>query len=301
MESLRKIAGMDLIKVPKIHLDGFQQEIRKNIYLEFFFKKCRVLITPDYEYLATGETTTEEETALEIILQEKRGLMDKFKDYLIYDLCYYSALLETNSYYITLNRNLLIARLVSIEDDPTSFIVKLYTIARGDLPDNYGDKIYLGRDRISLKTTHRDHFALKYIRNSLIEQFLKLKERMKSNLPDFEYSEMEKEYLSEMEETISDFAEIATEIQERFPVEISSKTMEEEGMILANMQFRNLKHILIELDDSVREIQTRLFEMNYAHAARYVTKFSKDVTNDINFVMFKVNGRISDAINRIHV
>jgi hypothetical protein len=38
-----------------------------------------------------------------------------------------------------------------------------------------------------------------------------------------------------------------------------------------------------------------------AHAARYVTKLRKDLTNDINYIMVKVNGRISDAVNGIHV
>jgi hypothetical protein len=38
-----------------------------------------------------------------------------------------------------------------------------------------------------------------------------------------------------------------------------------------------------------------------SHAARYVTKLRKDLTNDINYIMVKVNGRISDAVNGIRV
>jgi hypothetical protein len=36
-------------------------------------------------------------------------------------------------------------------------------------------------------------------------------------------------------------------------------------------------------------------------AARYVTKLRKDLTNGVNYVMMKVNGRISDAVNGIHI
>lgn len=38
-----------------------------------------------------------------------------------------------------------------------------------------------------------------------------------------------------------------------------------------------------------------------SHAARYVTKLRKDLVNDINYVMLKVNGRINDAVNGIHI
>jgi hypothetical protein len=67
-----------------------------------------------------------------------------------------------------------------------------------------------------------------------------------------------------------------------------------------NSRFRELKHLLIEADDVLRETEERLFE-SAPHAARYVTKFRKDVTNDVNYIMLKVNGRISDAVNGIRI
>jgi hypothetical protein len=47
-------------------------------------------------------------------------------------------------------------------------------------------------------------------------------------------------------------------------------------------------------------MEQRLFEQAKT-AARYVTKLRKDVTNDINYIMMKVNGRISDTINAIRL
>lgn len=290
-----------MLRVPQFHLDHFQEGIRKNLYLEFFFKSCRVLVTPDLNTITTGKADEEEEASLEIILKEKPDVIDKIKDYLQYDLTHYSALLETNSYYLTLNDYLLIARFVSLDDDPLSFIVKLYTINAMDLPANYSDKIYIGRDRISLQSLHRPHFGLKFIRNSLIEQFLKLKDRLKDHLGEEAYLEIESEFLGSMEDSIGDFAESAKEIEASFPNDISSKTMEESALIQANVKYRELKHILIEVEETLREMRGFMFRNNQDVAVRYVTKFLKDVTNNVNFIMFKVNGRISDAVNRIHL
>lgn len=301
MQNLNKIATMEMVRIPKFGMDSFQEEILNNLYLEFFLEKCRVLLTPDYGYFTTGESAPEERATVEAILESSRDLLDKLKHYILYNLSLYSALLETNSYYLTLNNHLLICRFVADESHEDDFVLKLYTLSVQDIPANYRDKIYIGRDFISLKTLRRDHFGIKRIRNSLIEQFLKLKKRLAEHLPEKEYTELEKEYLQEAEETIGDFAEATNQIIETFPVEISVNSLETAALIQANMHFRELKHILIELEDSLRDLESVMFERNHARGVRYVTKFIKDVTNYINFILFKVNGRISDAINKIHV
>ena len=58
--------------------------------------------------------------------------------------------------------------------------------------------------------------------------------------------------------------------------------------------------VLIEMDGVLSEMEQELFEQA-KDAARYVTKLRKDVTNDINYIMMKVNGRISDSINAIRL
>ncbi|HQI21015.1 MAG TPA: hypothetical protein PLW55_16815, partial [Leptospiraceae bacterium] len=108
------------------------------------------------------------------------------------------------------------------------------------------------------------------------------------------------EFLSEVEELIGEFAEASNRIMEKFPVEINTRTLERESLVQANAQFRNLKHILMEIEESLREMEQNLFEKDSPRAVRYVTKFKKDVVNDINTIMFKINGRISDAVNGIH-
>lgn len=300
MENFDKIGQTEMMKVPHFHLDEFQTRVLNNLHLEFFLKKCRFIITPDYRYLLTGEADEKETGILDYKIPEKREALEKLKLLLIYDLSLYSALLETNSYYIASNGHLLICRFNAVKDHPEAFELKLYTISRDDLPENYKDKIYLGRDYISIKNLRKEHFGLRYMRNSLIEQLMHLRARMMELLPEETREDLEEEFLSEVEELIGEFAEASNRIMEKFPVEINTRTLERESLVQANAQFRNLKHILMEIEESLREMEQNLFEKDSPRAVRYVTKFKKDVVNDINTIMFKINGRISDAVNGIH-
>jgi hypothetical protein len=73
------------------------------------------------------------------------------------------------------------------------------------------------------------------------------------------------------------------------------------GAVLAvNHDFRELKHVLADAEVLAREMEERMLAAG-SHAARYVTKLRKDLTNDVNYIMLKVNGRINDAVNGIHV
>jgi len=49
-----------------------------------------------------------------------------------------------------------------------------------------------------------------------------------------------------------------------------------------------------------REMEERLLAAG-SDAARYATKLRKDLANDVNYILLKVNGRISDAVNGIHI
>lgn len=301
MKILDEIIKMDLIEIPEFTMDHFQSEILNNLHFEFFFKSCRVLVTPKLQFIPIGESSEEEENLLQAVLNENADALNKLKRYLIHNLSLYSALLESNSYYITLNDHLLISRFVPVKDRTGSFEVKLYTVSKQDLPNNYKDKLYLGRDFVSLKTLNREHFDLKHIRDSLIDQVVKLKERIAQFTPNEHLEEMEHEYLEEVDELMQEFSEKATALLESFPADLNSHSLEAEALIQANMQFRDLKHILIEVEETVREMESRLFILNAPRATRYVTKFKKDIVNDINYMMFKVNGRISDTINNIHI
>ena len=61
MDSLTAIASRESIDVPAFPLDRFQSAVLKQLHLEFFFAKCRVLITPHLRFETTGESHEEEE------------------------------------------------------------------------------------------------------------------------------------------------------------------------------------------------------------------------------------------------
>ena len=110
MERLKKISEMEMIRIPRFTPDYFQEQIMLNLHLEFFFEKSRVLVTPDFDILTTGETTPRELDEFAALLESRRDKIVNLKEYLIYQLAIYSSLLESNSYYISLNNHLIIYR-----------------------------------------------------------------------------------------------------------------------------------------------------------------------------------------------
>jgi hypothetical protein len=303
MDNLKKISAMEMVKLPDFPMDQFQKETLDNLYIEFFLSNCRALITPDNRIITTGVPKGTEVHDLETLIKDHKDLLPKIRTNLIYNLSHYSALLETNSYFITLNNNLLIARFVSHPGDDDRFVIKVYTIMKEDLPDRYFDKMYLGRDIFSLKTLRRPHFGLKDMRDSLEEQIEKVSERMKAILsenPEI-MEEFMNEFLEEIEDTISEFSEQSSLLLSSFPEDISSANLEMSALTDVNHDFRELKHILQDIDETLHDAETYLFEKDQMRAVRYITKFRKDITNYIYFIMAKVNGRISDSINKIWI
>jgi hypothetical protein len=297
MQSLNTIVSEESLHVPDYHLDHFQARVLEELHLEFFFARCRFLITPACRYVTTGKATREEITQLEGILAQRQEVVEELKRYLMYGLTLYSALLETNSYHIEVNDHLVIARFVGLKD---GFEVKLYTLRAEDLPARYEDKIYLGRDVVRLDRLDRDHFGLREMRRALREQNVKLRRRLDEHVPERLRRKLEKDYLADLQELVEDFSTRAGEILKEFPPAFPGDELDWRVLLEMNRHFRELKHRLVETDALLQDMEKALFDKARA-AARYVTKFRKDVTNDVNYIMLKVNGRITDAVNGIRL
>lgn len=300
MKNLETLKHLKHLKLPNFHLDGFQKNIKENIYLEFFLKKSRVLITPNHQYYFTGHAEEEELIQVEALIKEK-DLFENIKEFIICNLALYSALIETNSYYIENNLNSIICRLVPQNQSKDHFELKVYTIHPDELPENYKDKIYLGRDFVNITSLHRDYLGLNSIVNSLREQIKKLEKRLMNYIPREIFSEIQSEYLIEIKELIEEFAELSLEITDNYPKEISKKKLKENQLIEINKTFRNLKHILIDIEETISELDEKLIQYVLNQANKYVIKFKKDITNYIHYILIKVNGRISDSLNHIHI
>jgi hypothetical protein len=299
MDSLTAIVDGDSIRVPEFSLDRFQDELLRNLHLEFFLESCRVLITPHLRYTTTGSATREEEERLEALLAEKQDQIQQIKRYLLLNLSLYSGLLESNSYDIALNNHLLISRFVDFKAHPGVYEVKLYTLSQDDLIAHYGDKIYLGRDFVSFARLQRDHFGIVWIRDSLRQQLTRLATRVAGLAGPAERPWLERELLPELEESVEEFASEVDALTAECPARVSPGG-DPEALLEVNSRFREVKHTLSEAEVTLREAETRLIATS-SDVARYVTKLRKDLTNYVDYVMMKINGRLSDAVNGIHL
>ncbi len=297
MKTLSALVERDSFEVPAFALDDFQKKVRESLYLEFFLARGRLIVTPHLSHLTTEEASPAEEERVLSILDEKQDLLEQLKLYLLYNLSLYSALLETNSYFIALNEHRLISRFLPY--DPGVCEVKLYTLPPGDHPlERYGDRIYLGRDCLPLDSPRRPHLGLGYLRQSLPEQVGKLKSRLERHAKAGERAALE--LLEDLEGLVDEFAQKADAVLRAYPPEISSRALRPATLLEVNRDFREIKHVLSDAEILVREMEEGMLAAG-SHAARYVTKLRKDLTNDINYIMVKVNGRINDAVNGIRV
>ena len=295
MKTLSALVERDSFEVPAFALDTFQKKVRESLHLEFFLARGRLIVTPHLSHLTTDEASPAEKERVRAILDEKQDLLEQLKLYLLYDLSQYSALLETNSYFVATNEHRLICRFLPY--GPGACEVKLYTLPPGDPLERYGDRIYLGRDCLPLDSPHRPHLGLGYLRRSLPEQVAKLRSRLEQNARGRERVALE--LLEDLEGLADEFAQKADAVLRTYPPEISTKALRSETLLEVNRDFREIKHVLSDAEILVREMEEGMLREG-SHAARYVTKLRKDLTNDINYIMVKVNGRISDAVNGIH-
>jgi len=296
MKTLSALVEQDSFEVPAFALDHFQKKVRENLHLEFFLTRGRLILTPHLSHLTTDEASPAEEERVRSIVDEKQDLLEQMKLYLLYNLSLYSALLETNSYFVAVNEHRLISRFLPY--GPGVCEVKLYTLPPGDPLERYGDRIYLGRDCLPLDSPRRPHLGLGYLRQSLPEQVGKLKSRLERHAKAGERFELE--LVEDLEGLVDEFTQKADAVLRTYPPEISSRALRPETLLEVNREFRELKDILSDAEIVAREMEEGMLAAG-AHAARYVTKLRKDLTNDVNYIMLKVNGRINDAVNGIHI
>lgn len=297
MKDLEKLVSMKLPEFAQFEYDYLQQNVHKNLYIEIELDNETWLFGPDNRLIQTHGPRSKNEAAITSFLVRHKESLESLKSYLLLNLAVYSDLLETNSYYLTANHYLAIARFRPLPLGDGDFEVKVYTINESDLKANYKDKIYLGRDFISLENFSRRHFGLDYIAHSVAEQFRILTTKMEANLSDSTESEAHHSFHQEIEGTIAEFNQISHRILESLPGHIPFQADKKEILREANRLIRDVKHILIELRDTLTDWERELYHTFESGFGRYVTKYKKDIQVDINYINAKINGRITDFIN----
>ena len=223
-------------------------------------------------------------------------MLEQLKLYLLYDLSLHSALLETNSYDLAVNEHRLITRFLPY--GPGACEVKLYTLPPGDPILLYGDRIYLGRDCLRLDAPGRPHLGIAYMRQSLPEQLSKLRTRIAREGTPEGCVALESDFLEDLEALVEEFTQRADAVVRDHPPEISSRTLSAETLLEVSREVRDLKHVLCDAELVVRDLEEAMLAAG-SHTARYVTKLRKDLANDVDYLMSKVNGRIVDAVNGV--
>jgi hypothetical protein len=298
MKTLGVLVDRESYEVPAFNLDAFQKKVREGLHLEFFLSRGRLILTPHLSHLATGEATPAEEEKVRAILDEKQDVLEQLKLYLLYDLSLHSALLETNSYDLAVNEHRLISRFLPY--GPGACEVKLYTLPPGDPVERYGDRIYLGRDCVPLDSPRRPHLGIGYLRRSLPEQLAKLRARVARDGTPEDRAALESEFVEDLEALVEEFAQKADAVVRTYPPEISSRTLTAETLLEASRDFRDLKHVLCDAGLVVRDLEEQMLAAG-SHTARYVTKLRRDLANDVDYVMLRVNGRIGDSVNAVRL
>ena len=69
MKNLERITKLKLPKIKDFNMYYYQSEIQNHLFLEFFFKKSRFIITPKQEILTTGQFQEDELSKATIIVE----------------------------------------------------------------------------------------------------------------------------------------------------------------------------------------------------------------------------------------
>lgn len=268
----------DIPPTKHLRLDSFEREILHNMHLELLRADDYLLLSPGLMLLRPKEAADIEES-----LKGEEEFLTQLKRYVMQELVFNTAILEGNSYFLEQNYHLTIVRFL-----PTgagSYELKLYTNTRVDLISHYSDKIYLGRDMISL-VEEKKQFGLPYLLGCIKREYERLRLDARDRLRN------PRRYQSTLMNEIGELvAEIMVESEEylaQLPTAPDDPSCNIEELNHVNSRNRSMKHLLIELADSVSEYDSLLRAHHENDYARYLTKFKKDVVNLINLYTIRI-------------
>ena len=291
MNEVEELSKLDLAKIPSLEgkfFDDLHQKALKNLYFELGEGSILFLFSPSYSVISP----TPNETVNEFI-RKKEDVLNRFKEYIMYNLSEYSVLLDVNSYFVEQNSFMILARLRERDSGGRLYEIKFYTHSPHELITHYKDKIYIGRDFIDLFNFKRKHYGLKESIRSLKDQYDIVMDRAEEKLKKpLRY----KSFFQEIKESVNELYEESMSIIQSLPKEIKFANTSCQDMVEINAQYRTINHYVIELNDEVAEFENLLRFRNENDFVRYVTKYKKDLSNMISLFNIKINGYFSEKI-----
>lgn len=285
MNEVEELSKLDIETLPPLKtilLDDLHQNALSHLYLELGTGPVLYLLSPSYSVI----NPTPNETINDFI-QKQGNILNYLKEYIIQNLTVYSVLLDVNSYFIEQNNFLVLARLRESDSDGRRYEIKFYTHSPRELMTHYQDKIYIGRDFIDLFQFKRKYLGVKELIISCKEQYDTLLDKAEAKL---NKPLVYKSFFQEIKEYVNELSTESMQILESLPPYLDFTKLRGDDLIDINAQFRTINHFMIELRDEVAEFENLLRFKKEMDFVRYVTKYKKDLTNDISYFNIKING-----------
>jgi outer membrane lipoprotein-sorting protein len=288
VEELSKLDIKNLPPLKKLLLDNLYQNVLSHLHIELGAGPVLYLLSPSFSVINPSANET-----ISDFIQKKENILSYIKEYVIQNLTVYSVLLDVNSYFIEQNNFLVLARLRERDSDGRRYEIKFYTHSPRELMTQYQDKIYIGRDFIDLYQFKRKYLGAKELINSCKEQYDmlldKAEEKLKKPL-------VYKSFFQEIKEYVNELHTESLEILQSLPPYLDYGKLSGEDLIDINSQYRSINHYMIELRDEVAEFENLLRFKKEMDFVRYVTKYKKDLANDISYFNIKINGCLQNKI-----
>ena len=291
---LSKIKREDLPEIPTFKLEPLYSGILKEMYLEMGFKKVRYLFSPFYALLYPENITPE----VDEFISRKTDLLDYLKVFLVNSLVKYSFLVEAHSYYIEQNEYTLIARFREKDAKTLRYEIKYYTNSPDEIVSYYEDKIYIGRDFVKLDKFERVKCGLTDHIESISFEIERLFEKAKDKLHNKEKDIYN--YLDDIKSIGEEFYNTGTNFLGNLPDALIFEELNDEKLLKEISQnSRKMKHRLLEIREDLNELSSLLREKEELDFVRYVVKFKTDIVNLINYLNFKIIGKVVDRISSL--
>jgi len=274
LNTFRMFHGERMSNYPSLNHTTLFKRITDNFHYELLLKGEAVLLSPFYT-VVRGEEFNE----LKSFLSSNEAFLDSLKEFIVNSLFVYSAAIEENSYYLFNDHDIIIARMIQHEN--TRFEVKFYSHYQEELQTAYNDKIYIGRIFIDLQKFEKEHFGLREYIHSILEQNAKIQERAKHKLRYFD--DYKKNELDEIDYMAKELHAEALERLKLFPKgELKRASTMDLLEMLDNMLY--IQNLMIELRDFTQDFENRLRLREENNYVKYVTKYCKDLINDIKYI-----------------
>lgn len=291
MNEVEELSKLDIKNLPPLKtllLDDLHQSVLSHLYLELGVGPVLYLLSPSYSVINPSPNEI-----ISDFIQKKENILNYIKEYIIQNLTVYSVSLDVNSYFIEQNNFLVLARLRESDSDGRRYEIKFYTHSPRELMTQYQDKIYIGRDFIDLFQFKRKYLGAKELIISCKEQYDilldKAEEKLKKPL-------VYKSFFQEIKEYVNELHTESLEILQSLPPYLDFGKLKGEDLIDINSQYRTINHYMIELRDEVAEFENLLRFKKEMDFVRYVTKYKKDLANDISYFNIKINGSLQQKI-----